>query len=1413
MNKIKLNFYRFMEPIAVPIDVTQGKNEITKIINRLKDIKEEADLAKTSASNILSSLKSLDSGRSLKKMRNDIRNNIKGALQEVEKYIKDGNASDKFVIKVRAEADKFSALEKSTDFRTASKMSDVNKLSGIQNRLATAMSTEASSKQLADQKATVQVMKEIEQIQKQRQQTLAQEEQERQKNIAVLRKQFEEEEKVRLAQEKINSAVKNENNLRRNNNNLFTELKGGISGLSQGILSISQGSKSFLKHLTGAAVTFRILGGAVSGVMNTFKNLYDTAASYEEAVNLYRTALGKYAKEADAWAERISTALHLDPKDVMQYTGALYNLVQGLGVGEDAAYKMATNLTQLSYDMSSYLNIDVESAYEKVQSAITGQARAVARAGVALQVASLQELAYSMGIKKSVSEMSQAEKTYLRYIQLIRSTSNMQQDLGKTILTPENALRVVRAEFVQFARALGQVVIPIVIKVIPYLTALANMLKEVAKDLAATLGFKMTEIDYSHYDTANDKLSSLNNKVKDTGSSASKTKKELQRMLAPFDELNVVESESASGGGGSGSGAGVLGKLKEYVTGYDMLGKLTGDFDKQVDEARKNLEKMIPVIKTIAKIFAAWKVTEKVASLGNLISKFKIGIKEGKGFGGIIKTLASRFSEGFRYAKALGGKGLGAVQYGIKNMLGPLGTAVGLVGTFATAAFGSAKMTSDWNGEMDTLLGELVGPAGLTTALAVIGGVALGPLGVLAGVVGGVAGALLGLEKAYQRVREEEEYQKAYDTLFDGQGISLNKLRGELEKTFKPMEDYYNNMKPFADASINARDSVDKAKEAIQQLHETLEYNDYEENKNHIGEIKTAYDTLKDAVIDADKKEQDRQIAQLTRLYKEGRISKREYDERVKEIKNLTSLRAAQAKGYYQELADLDAKLATGKITQAEYNKEVEKLSSDYRLVAEHGNSLQLNMTSMYDVANKGFDLENPESMKTALEKLMTQYGNLKSNVEEVYNTNHDLNVKQLEDYDLQLAMMERQGIKTKDQQNEYDALRIARENLYQTDLALTDQYNHDMEVHGATYKDVMLTMLAQIDAAGLTSNKNVEDVVDTIKNNLNNLKNYDASQSTAGIFKSFAENFERDGGEWSREATIIFKNYASEIKDQFDLKLSDGIQEVIDKSRLALQPQIKSEFKSIGGDAANGLADGLTSPTAEKYVKENAAELGNYSIAGAKLALDSHSPSKEFMKIGNDVVEGLKLGIENSTPSAVGSITRLANSLESAFSSKKLTIDVNTNVENSFNAILSKLQKFCNNWTNAVNKLMKNTKATMNGISIDKDGKISYTAMPDIKVSKFAKGGFPTSGDLFFANENGMPEYITSIGNRSAVANQDQMVSALSGAILTAMSKIPTNTQPSNIAVYVGDKKLYEGQGEYQNRQNDRYGTTVVRI
>ena len=79
-----------------------------------------------------------------------------------------------------------------------------------------------------------------------------------------------------------------------------------------------------------------------------------------------------------------------------------------------------------------------------------------------------------------------------------------------------------------------------------------------------------------------------------------------------------------------------------------------------------------------------------------------------------------------------------------------------------------------------------------------------------------------------------------------------------------------------------------------------------------------------------------------------------------------------------------------------------------------------------------------------------------------------------------------------------------------------------------------------------------------------------------------------------------------------------------------------------------------------------------------------------------------------------------------------------------------------------------------------------------------FAAGGFPESGSLFLARESG-PELVGSIGGHTAVANNDQIVEAVSSGVYQAVSSaMGDGSRPVNVRVYLDSKEIKSGQRNY---------------
>jgi len=100
------------------------------------------------------------------------------------------------------------------------------------------------------------------------------------------------------------------------------------------------------------------------------------------------------------------------------------------------------------------------------------------------------------------------------------------------------------------------------------------------------------------------------------------------------------------------------------------------------------------------------------------------------------------------------------------------------------------------------------------------------------------------------------------------------------------------------------------------------------------------------------------------------------------------------------------------------------------------------------------------------------------------------------------------------------------------------------------------------------------------------------------------------------------------------------------------------------------------------------------------------------------------------------------------------------------------------------------------------------------VRFRAYADGGFPEDGQLFLANENG-PELVGNIGNRTAVANNDQIVESLIAGVYQGTSKaFQENRGNQELTPYfeinLGNERLYDGYAKHKNQVSNKYGVRL---
>lgn len=339
-------------------------------------------------------------------------------------------------------------------------------------------------------------------------------------------------------------------------------------------------------NVAAVAITFRKIGHFIAQAVTE-------SNKYQEDLNLFTVALGQYAAEAQNYAEKVSDVMGIDPAQWLRNQGVFNTLLTGFGDTAERAQLMSQNLTQLGYDISSFFNISIEDAMQKLQSGISGELEPLRRLGYDLSQARLEQTALNLGIKESVANMTQAEKAELRYYTIMTQVTTAQGDMARTLETPANQLRILQAQLTQAARAIGNIFIPALNAILPYAIAVVQVIREIANALANLAGFKLTEVDYSGVNSAAVGAGSLADNLDDAAGAA----KKLKQYTAGFDELNVFAPNTGSG---SGAGAGGAGGFDFDLPTYDFLGDAV---QTRIGEIQKMIEDTLAEITTIVSGF------------------------------------------------------------------------------------------------------------------------------------------------------------------------------------------------------------------------------------------------------------------------------------------------------------------------------------------------------------------------------------------------------------------------------------------------------------------------------------------------------------------------------------------------------------------------------------------------------------------------------------------------------------------------------------------------------------------------------------------------------------------------------------------------------------------------------------------
>ena len=1099
----------------------------------------------------------------------------------------------------------------------------------------------------------------------------------------------------------------------------------GLNKTSDAMKRAKNSSKSLMVALGKLYAAYFLVARGVKFLMNSV----ESTTEYIEAFNYYNVAFGKIASEwskdfdkygyenADSYAKSFTDRINgtlgklsglqvnletglleetgmqnlgLNIQEITQYASQLASVTNSIGQTGEVSLAAAKSMTMLAGDISSLFNVDFQDVANNLQSGLIGQSRALYKYGIDITNNTLATYAFNLGLEKSVSEMTQAEKMQLRMVAILDQSKVSWGDLANTIQSPSNMLRQFSNNVKEVSMVFGQLFIPVLQKVMPVINGITIAIKRLLVSFAQILGIS---IDFDAFGQGYGDMSEEADDLSDSLGGVAASAKKAKAGLRAFDELKVInmpDTSAAASGGGAGNAIDLTDEILKATEEYEKVWNEA--FAKMENTAQEWADKIDKILEPVKKIF----------------QDFAVGdfFQAGKDVSNLVVSITDFFAKAIDKVDWYGiGKKIGDFLAGI-DWLAILKSVGNLIWQALKAAF-ELYVGAFSSAPLETAIISLVAMPGLLKAITAskfITGfkkLASGIKLVVTSLTGNkAANALL--------VKQYPKLSKVIDVAKDSfwalkTGIADKNFGTGLNLAISNIRNNLSGMQKAAIVAVAGFAEFSVVSSSMEKL--TLGTENWLAEIGKIAGVAAAagaamYVALGPAGL---------AITAITGLVA-GIVGITKAQEEMKQ--KLAEERELQIFG--DHLSEITTRL--NESAQATKNRMA--ASIEYVQNAGLGE-----MQMAKDLADRYFDLAEKEDITNAETEEMKRLAELL--IEKAPELNQY--------YDEQTGLING----TRDAINGVIEARLREIELNAISEKLTEAYKERVETLTrleeaadavSKAQEEMKILQSEYDEAakmekaynayreiGELRGKGITQLDDSVASQilLNNAIEAGAepTENLVELQERLKEILTENGEELPQnlyDATFKYSEQLSEAQSKIEV-FSEKYKEAWDtlseqktalestESTISQLSQMMSDgMQGVGEDFGEGYEKGILSKVED--VEAAANEMGDVGVFSLRESIESHSPSEATKRIGKDFAEGYNIGIESSTDDTIKTVSNYATNILKEFSTiveplKKIGVDAMHGLLNGLSSmessIYSKSDEIANNIANTTKKAL----------------------------------------------------------------------------------------------------------------------------
>lgn len=226
----------------------------------------------------------------------------------------------------------------------------------------------------------------------------------------------------------------------------------------------------------GKNLTMKLTAPILAAGAASFK----LGADFEQALGKMEVVFEDNADAIAKWAQNSLRDFGLARSTAIEMASDFGALFKGMGISLHQTEEWSRTLTERTMDLANFYDTTIEETINALNAIVTGQTEPLRKFGINMTQATLQEYAYARGIRKKISEMTEAEKVQLRYNFVIERTNIAVGTTAREADSATGQLNRFKESIKELGIGFAEHILPIVVPIIDWLNDMIQKFSELS---------------------------------------------------------------------------------------------------------------------------------------------------------------------------------------------------------------------------------------------------------------------------------------------------------------------------------------------------------------------------------------------------------------------------------------------------------------------------------------------------------------------------------------------------------------------------------------------------------------------------------------------------------------------------------------------------------------------------------------------------------------------------------------------------------------------------------------------------------------------------------------------------------------------------------------------------------------------